>query len=579
MHFEFLANELIISIFEYFNGIQLLRSFHNLNYRLNSLLYLHFQTFPLDFQAITKYDFDYICQEKLSLIINQITSFRLSDDFDSPDQPLLLYSYGFTFQKFINLKSLFLYYICSTELLNKLIADCHYLIYLNISKSYFDDDDSADTIELCIDNIWSLPKLIYCYLDITFSNAILVPLPTKISPSIQYLSFQNDPVTFTDLADLFKSTPNLQTLSIQCKDSSDIQQFPSMFPLLTKLTISIRSSLHILTNFLQNLPNLSYLMLETFSNYINGYQWEQIIINHLLKLKIFRLMMNFRLHSGIDMDKQIDKMLESFQTKFWLKEHQWFVRCDCNTEYRTIHLYTLPNKFKLLLNYDPQISKSTCLDNKKYCSFDCVEKLEFNSYFNKYGSDFSMQYPNIHHLQLCFPFHDILWSLLPSFDRLKSVELLPVTYDEEEKDHYFNQLKLFFERAIHLYSLITDEYLMLEFSLFKITNKFIRRLDLQASNGHFYGSECISLIHSLLNNQCEVIFINLEKRTIIIELINSMPNLRAMNIQCRDDTWNEDDQLTQKDDELVHWLQQHLPSTCSIVRDNGYSPTLRLWIR
>ena len=169
MNFELLANELIISIFEYFNSIHLLHAFHNLNSRFNNLLHLHFQTHPLDFRAITKHDFDYICQEKLSSIINQITSFRLSDDFDTPDQPLLFYSYGFTFKKFINLKRLSLYYICSTELFNKVISNCRELTYLNISKSYF-NDNRVDT-----DKIWSLQKLIYCYLDITFSNE-LVPV-------------------------------------------------------------------------------------------------------------------------------------------------------------------------------------------------------------------------------------------------------------------------------------------------------------------------------------------------------------------------------------------------------------------
>lgn len=86
MNLETLPNELIIYIFKYFNSIQLLRSFHNINTRFNKLVDLH-----LDFQGITKHDFDYICHEKLPSIIHQIISFRLSDNFDTPEQPILFY--------------------------------------------------------------------------------------------------------------------------------------------------------------------------------------------------------------------------------------------------------------------------------------------------------------------------------------------------------------------------------------------------------------------------------------------------------------------------------------------------------
>ena len=581
MNFEVLANELILYIFEYLNGIHLLRSFHNLNSRLNNLIYLYFQTCPLDFRAITKSDFDYICHEKLPSIIDRITLFRLSDDFDTPEQPQLLYSYGFTFQQFINLRSLSLYYICSTKLLNKLIIDCRNLIYLNITKSYFNDDD-FDTIELCMDNIWSLSKLTYCYLDIDSSGELFISLPSSIvSSSIKHLSFKKDSLALASLAELFELTPNLQTLYIQCHDLSNTKQLPSVYPLLTKLTILYTGSSHCLTHLLQTLPNLTYLMIETHCPDIHGYPWEEIIVTHLQKLKIFRLMMIFRLKVQGNIHEQIDTLLETFKTRFWLEDHQWFIRCDCNTDYGTTHVYTLPNMFKALINFDPHISKSTCLDDKKYRSFNCVDTLEFDSEDGKSSVEFSIQYPNINHLELCFPFEEFFWLILPSFDRLKSVELVSVFYgdEDERKDYHFNQLRMFFDRAMHLYSVVMDDDLLTELSSYKITSKSIRRLDIQASDGKYYGTECISLIHSFLNVQCEVIFINLQKRTVVIDIVNAMPNLRAMNIQCGDDTWNDNDKILQKEDELVHWLQHHLPSTCSIVRDDGDSSTIRLWIR
>ena len=40
-------------------------------------------------------------------------------------------------------------------------------------------------------------------------------------------------------------------------------------------------------------------------------------------------------------DDEIDQLIESFQTKFWIDEHQWFIRCDYHTK-NTINssLYT-----------------------------------------------------------------------------------------------------------------------------------------------------------------------------------------------------------------------------------------------
>jgi hypothetical protein len=44
-----------------------------------------------------------------------------------------------------------------------------------------------------------------------------------------------------------------------------------------------------------------------------------------------------------------------------------------------------------------------------------------------------------------------------------------------------------------------------------------------------------------------------------------MINLRALNIRCQDDNWN--DQSTATEDGLVSWLHHRLPSTCTLTRN------------
>jgi hypothetical protein len=567
MNFELLANELILDIFEYLNSIQLLRTFHGLNIRFNKLLYLHFQRFPLDFRSVSKHEFDIICQRILPLITDQITSIHLSNDDDTPDQPNLFFSYGFHFQQFINLQSLSLYHIRSTNLINQIILNCPHLIYLNISKCDFDED--TEEAKSCINNIWNLTNLKYCYLNDFFTSLL-----TIISSSLEDLSIKNYFISFNCLISLFQCTPNLQNLSIRIRDISDNKPLSFLIPLLTKLTINFQGELNTLTNLLENLPNLSKLIIDIENIYIDGYQWEEIITNYLHKLKVFRLLMYYQFDDEKIFNEKINELFESFQTKFWIDEHQWFIQYDQHTEYQSFHLYTLPYGFQTFINYSSDISKSTCPIDKNYNSSNYVNTLFLKNSLSRPV----LQFPNIHHLELTFPFNDILWSIIPKFDHLISLEIISITHSDET-DQSIIRLRQLFDQAIHLYSLTIDYLIISQLSSIPITNKSIHRLDLMANDGHFYDFECLVLIQSLLGDQCEVLLINLENRYIVLDLIEKMSKLRALTFQCQDDQWGDSNESFLIEDELVQWLKNRLPSNCLIVRDEREMSAIRLWIR
>ncbi|CAF3894523.1 unnamed protein product [Rotaria sordida] len=576
MNFESLANELLLDIFEYFNAIQLLHTFHDLNIRFNKLIYLYLQSYPLDFRSVSKQDFDNICQKNLPLITNQIISIHLSNDDDTPEQPNLFFSFGFHFQQFTKLQSLSLYYIRSTDLINNIIHDCPHLIYLKISKCNF--DDHMEKAQICVNNIWNLIKLKYCYLDIPFCNNFHIPLSTIISLSLENLSIANDLFNINDLICLFQHTPNLQNLNLRIEDTSYNEQFPFIIPLLSKLKISFKGSLDTLKNLLQNMPTLSELIIETDGIYIDGYQWEQIIINYLYKLNVFRLLMFYKIDVEKNINDEIDQLLESFQTKFWLHDHQWFVRCDSNTEYGFIYLYTLPYGFKKFYNLASDMSKSTCSIDKKYHISNYVNSLSLDYFLLRFASQFPLQFSNINHLELSFPFDDVIWSILSKFDRLISIELVSIIHPDES-DRPITHLRLLLNRAINLYSITMDYLIMSQLSLVQIINKSIRRLDLIANDGHFYGLECISLIQSFLGDQCEVLLINIENRSIVLDLVEKMPNLRALTFQCQDDQWGDSNESLLIEDEFIQWLKHRLPSNCLVVRDESELSAIRLWIR
>ncbi|CAF4292924.1 unnamed protein product, partial [Rotaria magnacalcarata] len=397
IHFESLAIVLILDIFEYFNAIQLLHTINGLNSRLNELIYLRLQTYPLDFRSISKQDFDRICQKKLPFVTNQIKSIHLSNDDDTPQQP---------------------------NLINNIISECPHLVDLNISKS----------------------QLKYCYLDIPIFNEFYIPLSTIISSSLEKLSIANDLFNIDDFIRLFQHTPNLQNLDLRIQETSNNDQFPC--------------SLETLTNLLKSMPNLSELIIETDGIYITGYQWEQ------------RIIINLHSHHNFHFNFQIF----------------------------------------IILNYH-------------------------------------------------FHFDDVLWSVIPKFDRLVTIEFVSIIHPDET-DRPITDLHQLLDRAQHIHSITMDYLIISQLALVKFKNKSIRRLDLIANDGHFY-----------------VLLINIENRSIVVDLIENMPNLRALTFQCQDDRWGDTNEALLIEDEFVQWLKNRLPSHCLVIRDENELSAIQLWFR
>lgn len=111
---------------------------------------------------------------------------------------------------------------------------------------------------------------------------------------------------------------------------------------------------------------------------------------------------------------------------------------------------------------------------------------------------------------------------------------------------------------------------------FSNENTSVRQLDLRGLRPsrlhHFYNEQqCLALTRTPLGSQCEYLQIEVEKRTNIVDLVKKMPKLRTLNVRCQDRKHN--------DQELIKWLQNHLPSSCSVAKDSLSPNDIRLWIR
>ncbi len=84
-----------------------------------------------------------------------------------------------------------------------------------------------------------------------------------------------------------------------------------------------------------------------------------------------------------------------------------------------------------------------------------------------------------------------------------------------------------------------------------------------------------SFDHHWLCDVCLQIIV--EYRTNVLDLVNTLTNLRPLYVQNQDNKWINDRTLPLIDDELAEWLRSHLP--CTIVRDTYFVKYIRLWIR
>ncbi|CAF4880908.1 unnamed protein product [Rotaria sp. Silwood1] len=293
MKFELLPNEILLDLFDYFNGVDLLRGFYGLNTRFNFLLYNQFRNYRFKFDFVSKHNFDMICQQHLPFITNRVIAVSLTDDDNTPEQINLFLSYIKSFNEFIQLRSLSLYYIRSYETLMKILDQCYHLCYhthLNISDCYFRVNQM--NFQLLVNSIWSLPKLIHCDFAVETEEQKLFFTPTKFSLSLQNISIGINELKLNQINQLCKSTPRLKHLHVSLDSSSYSDYKPFILSTLIHLEVSMFNVVEsLLIKLFQSTPNLCRLSVDLLSNLIDGHRWEQIIRNHLLKLRVFRLKM------------------------------------------------------------------------------------------------------------------------------------------------------------------------------------------------------------------------------------------------------------------------------------------------
>lgn len=570
MEFESLANEILLILFEYLDVINLFRAFYYLNNRFNQLL-IKLHKYHLDFRSISKDDFNHFYQQHYYLINNRISSLHLPDEVETQN----FFSDGYPIDQFTHIKLLSISYIYSFNLINQITTQCQtlsFLTHINITISSSEDPENfSSTLS---DNIWSLPSLTHCYLNIEYRYPVGLMRMSVTSQSITYLCIKNMSYDIDSLVHLFKHTPRLQRLYIGRFHIYNGPEITTNFPSLISLNIIIDSSILSMKYLFEKLPNLCYLTLELDKIYLNGYQWEDILTKYFKTIKLFRFKMTIEFSLSEDLEDQVDQILDSFRSDYWIKKHQWFVQCDWHTlDYNTNGLlYSLPYAFDSFNYIEGHQSKSTSFNELNYSIYNRVQIFHYTTRkrnFNENQISSPIQFLNIRHIQIKIPCNDEFLSVLPRLDQLVSLNVIL------NHNLGYSQLQIILDRAINLYSLSFLPINKFSMSSFNINSQSIRRLEflqpISYYSQYFTKEEYTILARSSIVSQCNTLIINVENQEEILDLIQTIPKLQVLSIQCNQQESN---------DNLILWLQEHSSFTYTYAIQRKYHGSARfiLWI-
>ena len=213
------------------------------------------------------------------------------------------------------------------------------------------------------------------------------PSPNVISTSIKQFLNPMASCNLSQLIHLYQYTPNLEYLSISFYDHSSQLQFSSSFLSIIRLKVCFCGTINTLEHLFHSMPNLCYLKFESERIYIDGHQWEKIIRKDLSKLKIFQFQLRFSSRNNEYQQIHLDRIIETYRTKFWIDEHQWFVQCHCHLsdECKTFYVFSLPYTFhQFPINANGTLVKSTWPYDNECLTYDHVLELSYtnSSLFN-----------------------------------------------------------------------------------------------------------------------------------------------------------------------------------------------------
>ena len=288
----------------------------------------------------------------------------------------------------------------------------------------------------------------------------------------------------------------------------------------------------------------------------------------------------------------IEQILGTFRTPFWLDEHRCFVRCDWNRKItgRRLFLYTIPSCCRDIYAVHTSVqSKSTYPGNPNVCSLDHMcypigselllrkgypsffwsARIEYLLFRNKIPC---VLLPKIDHITIRLPTETPIWSFISTLTCLRSLNV-SLSYKTS-----LGHLEALINQTPRCPSLTVNNVSPAQLAQLDRIPAPLHRISIKdyCSN----AVECSVFAASPLGRQCEVLSLDLTDRRTVLNIVNEMAQLRTLRCFCEDMKWCLDPKLMKERGELVTWLKDRLPATCSIsVTSTEMKEYLRISIR
>jgi hypothetical protein len=281
---------------------------------------------------------------------------------------------------------------------------------------------------------------------------------------------------------------------------------------------------------LSNLVSLKIYVANGLDTFPYGLIWEALIILSLLSLEKFQFYFTFNLPADVD------RIIASFSTPFYLYKKRCFIRCDINTPATSACLYSLPFAFEHFSVHTHSFDKSitTLLNNNNNANknmYKNVKTLTFNCICSKPHS--TLRPDNINELIVNLSYLGHAW--LPMLTQLRHLSLAP------EDTMLSGRFICLLENAPKLYHLTIDLDLLMGLTvnwsnptMCKLLSDKIRRLDLGPTDvrlQNYIVTKDFQNLVRIFGINCESLTLNVESHRIIeTYILPYMKKLRSLNV-------------------------------------------------
>jgi hypothetical protein len=336
---ETLPVELLYRIFDNLDAQTILLSLRSVSKLFRSVVN-NYNRYILDFQLISKRNFYLLCR-----FINpqNVISLTLSNENLTSNQIDLFISLV-RLQEFTRLRSLTLLNI-DTGQLNLILEtiNINFLTSFSVNIGEYDNKIIETTANL-LSSIIAKPTL--RKLEFNPNSQIIWHIVWPTNYTIQYLTINNYVFSayIDDLCIIFQSFPHLHTFTIEEIPKKSINNLASIhFRQLKSLTITdVDETIDGVESFLLLTPSLVYLKLVGGKQMLNGKRWEQFIQTNISQLDTFEFYFVQR-QLTTQTPGDVESIISSFKSSFWIEQKKWFVTCECLEEYpEIIHLSSIP---------------------------------------------------------------------------------------------------------------------------------------------------------------------------------------------------------------------------------------------